>query len=75
MTYYYKQINESGKVVTLSTYGGMRRAIHNPLVVEITEDEYNAILAEIEAQQPDEPETDEISAEEALNIITGGADA
>lgn len=39
--------------------------------IEITEDEYNALLAEIEAANA--PDPDEISAEEALDILTGGA--
>ena len=41
--------------------------------VEITHDEYNAYLAEISASVPEQPAgTDEISAEEALDIILGG---
>ncbi len=41
--------------------------------VEITQDEYNAYLAEISAFLPEQPAgTDEISAEEALDIILGG---
>ena len=41
--------------------------------VEITQEEYNAYLAEISASVPEQPAgTDEISAEEALDIILGG---
>ena len=41
--------------------------------VEITQDEYNAYLAEISESAQEQPSgTDEISAEEALDIILGG---
>lgn len=58
---YYKEI-ENGILTSIGTgkAGG----------IEITEEEYNALLAEIQAaNQPEE--TDEISAEEALDIILG----
>ena len=58
---YYKEI-ENGILTAIGTgkAGG----------IEITEEEYNALLAEIiAANQPEE--TDEISAEEALDIILG----
>lgn len=67
---YYKQLNDSGEVVLLLTYG-VTPNIANPLIVEITEEEYNVLLDEIKAQQSEEPETDEISSDEALNIILG----
>ena len=73
MEKYYKQINEAGELVLLLTYG-FQPKITNPLIVQITEDEYNALSDEIEAEnQPEEPATDEdeISAEEALDIILG----
>lgn len=58
---YYKEI-ENGILMAIGTgkAGG----------VEITEEEYNALLAEIEAANA--PYPDEISAEEALDIILGG---
>ena len=44
--------------------------------IEISEDEYNTLLAEIKAKAEEEEaeqvNPDEISAEEALNIILGG---
>lgn len=58
---YYKEVKD-GILTTIGTgkVGG----------IEISEEEYNALLAEIEAaNQPEE--TDEISAEEALDIILG----
>ena len=73
MTTYFKQLNEAGEVVLLLTYGFTPK-ITNPLIVEITQEEYNLLSAEIEAaNQPEEPDPDEISAEEALDIILGGA--
>ena len=60
---YYKEI-ENGILAAIGTgkAGG----------IEITEEEYNALLAEIQAaNQPEEPDLDEISAEEALDIILG----
>ena len=73
MTTYYKQLNENGEPVLLLTYG-FTPNIDNPLLVKITEDEYNTLLAEIEAaNQLEEIYQDEISDEEALNIIVRGA--
>lgn len=71
---YFKTLSENGDLSYLLTYNGCPR-ITDPLVVEITQEEYEALLAEIEAaNQPEEPTTDEISAEEALDIILGGVD-
>ena len=70
--YYYKQVKLSGALIGLIVYYDYQPTIKNALTVEIIEDEYNALLAEIEAaNQPEEPDPDEISAEEALNIILG----
>lgn len=97
---HYAQYNESGKLIAIGTGAGG---------VEITEDEYNALLAEIRekaalvdklysgtitiADVPDEWQEEiqrrvderiaaegeaamqDISAEEALDIILGGEDA
>ena len=59
---YYKEI-ENGVLTAIGTgkAGG----------IEITEEEYNFLLAEIQAANA--PDPDEISAEEALDIILGGA--
>ena len=60
----YKIVNDDGSLRLIGTgLGG----------IEITEEEYNTLLAEIEAaNQPEESDPDEISDEEALNIILGG---
>ncbi len=71
-TTYYKQINECGEVQTIFSYYNFRPNITDPLIIEITEEEYNTLLAEIEAaNQPEEPDPDEISDAEALDIILG----
>jgi hypothetical protein len=45
MTKYYKQLDENGKIVMLLTYD-FEPTITDSSIVEITEEEYNAILAE-----------------------------
>lgn len=72
VVYYYKQLDESKNIVLLLTYNNFRPNIADPLVVEITQEEYETLLAEIEAaNQPEEPGPDEITDAEALNIILG----
>lgn len=70
MVKYYKQLGESGELITLLSYD-FEPTITNPLIVEITKEEYDELLAEI-AADPDPEPTDEISDSEALNIILGG---
>lgn len=73
MTTYYKQLSEFGEVVLLLTYGFTPK-ITNPLIVEITQEEYSAISAELQAKAEEEAgqtDPDEISDTEALNIILG----
>lgn len=68
---YYKKIADDGSLCYLFTYD-FQPIITDSLMVEITEEEYNILLAEIEAEnQPEEPDIDEISDTEALNIILG----
>lgn len=67
-TLYFKRLNMSGEIESLMTYDYVP-IITDPLIVEITEDEYNALLAEIQAA--DAPDPDEISDAEALDIILG----
>lgn len=70
MTKYYKQLNENGEIVMLLTYDFVPN-ITNPLIVEITKEEYETLLAEIMANMP-EPEEDEIALKaQAYDIITG----
>lgn len=68
MMKYYKCLSETDEVKMLLTYN-FEPTITNPLIVEITKEEYDELLAEITV----EPEpTDEISDSEALAIILGG---
>ncbi len=70
MTKYYKQINENGEIVMLLTYDFVPN-ITNPLIVEITAEEYETLLAELIASLP-ESEEDEIALKaQAYDIITG----
>ena len=70
MTRYYKQLNDSGNVVFLLTCD-FDPTISDPLIVEITKEEYDELMAEITAEPDPEP-TDEITDSEALSIILGG---
>lgn len=70
MKYYYKQLNENGEIVLLLVYDFMP-TITDPLIIEITEEEYNAIIAEIRANEP-EPEPSEMELKsQAYDILTG----
>lgn len=73
MTKYFKQISETGEVKLLLTYE-FEPTITDPLIMEITKEEYDELLAEITAEPEPEP-TDEISDSEALAIILGGDSA
>lgn len=69
MTYYAKQIDETGALVALHTMD--RPFVQTAEFVPVSQAEYEALLAEL-IEQPEEP-TDEIPDSEALAIITGGA--
>ena len=69
MTYYAKQIDETGAILALHTMD--RPFVQTAEFVPLSQAEYEALLAEL-IEQPEEP-TDEISDSEALAIITGGA--
>lgn len=70
MTKYYKQLNENGEVVMLLTYDFIP-VITNPLIEEITKEEYDAVYAELIVNQP-EPEPSELELKaQAYDIITG----
>lgn len=62
MIKYYKQINESGDVVMLLTYD-FDPIITNPLIIEITKEEYEALLAEI-VEKNEEIISDEATEED-----------
>ena len=69
MEYYFKIIDENGETVGAYSCSPIKPDITDPMIVEITQEEFEAYLSEI--AEPDEPSGD-ISAEEALNIILGG---
>lgn len=69
-TYYAKQIDDNGNIVALHCFESDEFP-SSPYFIQLTEEEYNTLLAEM---TPPEPEpTDEISDSAALNIIVGGA--
>lgn len=73
MTTYFKKLNESGEVILLLTYDFTPK-ITNTMIVEITQEEYNVLFAELQAKVEEETEqasSDEISDAEALDIILG----
>ena len=68
--YFYKHLDENGNTVTLESRNV--QAVNAPeTMVEITETEYQTLLEEMMTNIEPEP-TDQISAAEALEIITGG---
>lgn len=73
MTKYYKQLNENGDIVALLTYD-FTPCIADPLIVEITAEEYETISAEWAANKPEPvPSETELKAQ-AYDIITGVAE-
>ena len=66
---YAKQMKD-GVLTALLTYDYTPVFSEDSDTVIITEEEYNELLAEIEANRP-EPDPEEISDSEALRIITG----
>ena len=49
MKEYYKQLNENGEIITLWTYD-LGATIDDPLVIQITKEEYTTIKDEWEAK-------------------------
>lgn len=80
MKKYYKQLNENGEFVMLLTYD-FEPEITDPLIVEITEEEYITLKAECDAKVKAEEEAYKESAKvkmsettlkaKAYDIITG----
>lgn len=66
---YAKQMKD-GEVIALLTYDFEPQFDDDSGVEIITAEEYNALLAEMQANQP-APDPEEISDAEALAIITG----
>lgn len=75
MIYYYKQLSSDGAVEMLLTYERTKPNITNPLVMEITQEEYEVLLAELQSQSGEEPEAYETPIDEALAILTGEMEA
>ncbi len=73
-TYYAKQFGEDGEITSLHSFTASKFPKGNPLFVEMTEDEYIALREEWAANAPEEEpiDSDEASAEEALDIIMNG---
>lgn len=69
---YAKQIIDS-KLIALLTYDYTPDFGEDSNVVIITEEEHNALMEELKAEQP-APDPDRISDSEALRIITGEVD-
>lgn len=69
MTYAKKTVDE--KVVGLFTYNFTPDFGGDETMSVITAEEYAALKAEMEANKPDPPQTDEISDAKALKIILG----
>ena len=67
MTRHYKQINETGEVVLLLTYD-FTPNITDPLIVEITAEEYDALYAEMFPKTAPE-QTDEVSNREFVEML------
>lgn len=77
MTTYFKQLNESGELILLLTYS-FTPNITNPLIVEITQDEYKILLDEIQAKVEAEMEkaeqeilTEQEEKAQAYDILVG----
>lgn len=67
--YFAKEINENGEIICLHDFTAKSFPADRSFV-EITEEEYNAIMEEWAANVP-EVDPDEISDSEALAIILG----
>ena len=70
---YAKQM-QHGALIALLTYDFEPRFDTDSDTVIISAEEYNALLAELEASRP-APDPEEITDAEALAIITGEVDA
>lgn len=70
MKKYYKQLDENGEIVFLLTYD-FEPTIDDPLCVEITEEEYTAIIAEMRANTPEREPSETALKAQAYDIITG----
>lgn len=73
--FYFKQLNDDNTLHSLLKYNSHCSVETNDSLIEITEEEYNTLLAEIEEkirlEAEQEAESDNISDSEALSIILG----
>lgn len=68
--YYYKELQPNGAIRGFWIYNMAPLKTSDPLFVEISKDEYESLSHERSTDNQPE-ESDEISAEEALDIILG----
>lgn len=71
MVTYYKQLTESGDLYMLLTYDGFKPDITDPLIVEITQEEYDRLSAELEEQAEPEQLTEQEEKAMAYDILMG----
>lgn len=70
--YYYKQVGDSGELLLLLTYDAQPSGLSAD-IVEITAEEYDALMAEIAASRPEpEPAPEYVSTGEIEQAIAEG---
>lgn len=72
--YYYKQVDETGELLLLLTYDAQPSGLPAG-IVEITAEEYEALMAEIAASRPEpepEPAPEYVSTSELEQAIAEG---
>ena len=72
--YYYKQVDETGELLLLLTYDAQPSGLSAD-IVEITAEEYEALMAEIAASRPEPepaPATEYVSTDELEQAIAEG---
>lgn len=68
--YYYKQMDENGELLMLLTYNQRPKALGAD-IVEITAEEYAALVAEIAANNPPPEDNGSSDVDAALDIVEG----
>lgn len=70
--YYYKKVDETGELLLLLTYDAQPSGLSSD-VIEITVEEYEALMAEIAASRPEpEPAPEYVSTGEIEQAIAEG---
>lgn len=70
--YYYKQIDETGELLLLLTYDAQPSGLSAD-IVEISAEEYDALMAELAASRPEpEPAPEYVSTSELEQAIAEG---